>query len=123
MFRSSAELLSTFQWNFELGPTLKCVSNIYFFLIDKVKTLHQDQIDFYPFFSEAAHNTERFLNFETETPWPQFASELYRPSDFLLSAKLVPASSEIIYILGFLVLTRMVMKSSVVYDVTVYSSL
>jgi hypothetical protein len=29
-------------------------------------------------------------NYETETPWPESASELYQPSDRLLLAKLVP---------------------------------
>jgi hypothetical protein len=29
-----------------------------------------------------------------ETPWPEFASELYRPSDRRLSAKLVPTFAD-----------------------------
>jgi hypothetical protein len=32
----------------------------------------------------------RFGNLLLKTPWPEFASELYRPSDRRLSAKLVP---------------------------------
>jgi hypothetical protein len=49
----------------KVRPTLKCVSNIYyiyfFSLISKNITLHKNQIDLYPFFSEAAHNIESFF--------------------------------------------------------------
>jgi hypothetical protein len=34
------------------------------------------------------------LNYNTKTPWPQCASELYRPSDRSLSAKLVPTFAD-----------------------------
>jgi hypothetical protein len=38
--------------------------------------------------------TEYLYPYKTKTPWPESASELYRPSDRLLSAKLVPTFAE-----------------------------
>jgi hypothetical protein len=34
------------------------------------------------------------LVYKKQTPWPETASELYRPSDHRLSAKLVPTSAD-----------------------------
>jgi hypothetical protein len=38
--------------------------------------------------------TEKEMNTTKETPWPESASELYRPSDRRLSAKLVPTLAD-----------------------------
>jgi hypothetical protein len=39
-------------------------------------------------------NTTYMTNNKNETPWPEYASDLYRPSDRRLSAKLVPTFSD-----------------------------
>jgi hypothetical protein len=40
-------------------------------------------------------NTDDGISYVKETPWPESASELYRPSDRRLSAKLVPTFADI----------------------------
>jgi hypothetical protein len=42
----------------------------------------------------AALGNSRHKKTEIQTPWPEFSSELYRPSDRRLSAKLVPTFAD-----------------------------
>jgi hypothetical protein len=48
----------------------------------------------YSHFTSLRHNTPAVDTVQQQTPWPESAIELYRPSDLRLSAKLVPTFAD-----------------------------